>query len=200
MIQYNVWKLLVVHTLLGLLASLTGLVEHMLYKSRTKGWKVRWENILCMLIRNLTGELSDLNSLWIPREGGRLEEYTTEKPLGVETHCIGFNSLSAYHINAHCDAFLIFKFPKRAFREYFLYKMTIVFVCILDSCCHFSHEWWTKPLLLLVHHIAVDTPKEHSFAQQGILLILQGWLFISSSHEKCFICLYWWKTTSITKE
>lgn len=32
-IRYNVWKLLMVHTLLGLLASLTGLVEHMLYKS-----------------------------------------------------------------------------------------------------------------------------------------------------------------------
>lgn len=69
------------------------------------------------LIRNLTGELSELNSLWIPGEDGRLEEYTTEKRLGVETHCIGFNSLSTCHISAYCDAFLIFKIPKRAFRN-----------------------------------------------------------------------------------
>lgn len=117
------------------------------------------------------------------------KNYTAEKHLGVETHCIGFNSLSTCHICAYCDAFLIFKIPKRAFREYFLLKMTIVFVWILDSCSHFSHEWWTKPQLLLVHHIAVDTPKEHPFPHKRILLFLQGWLFISSPQSKIFSLL-----------
>lgn len=163
-------------------------------------WKVRWEHVLCMLIRNLSGELSDLNSLWMPREGGRLEEYTSEKHLGVETHCIGFNSLSTYHISAHCDAFLIFKIPKRAFREYFLSKMTIVFVCILDNCSHFSYEWWTNHCyfwsitLLFTHQKSTPLPNReyYSFCRVDSSFL--------PPKKNLLVCLYWWKTISKTKE